>query len=224
MASEAAIVRAALRDVPAPFQPKLAIAGASSARAAEGARRLVIEGVEALLSFGLAGGLDPALDTGDGVLARAVVLPDGTRIETDAAWRARLGDALAANGRVALGDVAGADAALATPAEKARLYRATGAIAVDMESHAVAAAARAAGVPFMVLRAILDTASDAIPEAALAGLDASGNAHALPVLARAILRPWEFPALIRLGRANRAALASLGRLAADLGPAFVFGP
>lgn len=224
MMREAAIARAPSSALPEPFRPKIFVSGASSARAYQGARQLIIEGVDALLSFGLAGGLDPGLAVGDAVLAREVVLPDGTRIETDAVWRERLALALAGKGRVVVGSVAGAHAPVATAHEKTGLKLMRGAVAVDMESHGVAAAARAAGVPFMALRVILDPADRAIPWSALAGIDDAGDTQALPVLARLLLRPWELPGLVALGRANNAASASLGRLTADLGPTFVFGP
>jgi hopanoid-associated phosphorylase len=224
MASEAALALAPSLAQPEPFRPKIFVSGASAARAFEGARQLVIDGVEALLSFGLAGGLEGTLEVGDAILARAVLLADGTRVETDPGWRARLEEALRGRGKVSIGDVVGADAPVAGASEKMRLRLRSGAVAVDMESHGVAAAAREAGVPFMVLRAILDPARQSIPSAALAGIDAQGNARAARVIARLFLKPWELPGLIALGRAHDAALGSLGRLTADLGATFVFGP
>src|SRR5512135_2689308 len=64
--------------------------GASPIRAAAGAAALIAQGATVLVSFGLAGGLDPALRPGDLMLADSVILPDGGRIETDRTWRARL--------------------------------------------------------------------------------------------------------------------------------------
>ncbi len=56
-----------------------AFSGGDPARALSGAARLVAEGARALLSFGIAGGLDPALDPGDLVVADTVVAPGGER-------------------------------------------------------------------------------------------------------------------------------------------------
>ena len=89
-----------------------------------------------------------------------------------------------------------------------------------MESHQVARAAVAAGVPFMALRVIVDAAGRDLPWSALAGLAPDGTARPLAVLARLLLRPWELPRLLALAGDSRSALAALGRLAADLGPAF----
>ncbi len=44
-----------------------------------------------------------------------------------------------------------------------------------MESHHVAEAANAHGLPFLVIRAVADTAVDTLPEAALVGLNEEGR-------------------------------------------------
>jgi len=205
------------------FDPLVFVAGANPTRAQQGACDLLRQGAAALLSFGLAGGLDPTLAPGDPVVASAVVMPEGTRVETDAVWRSGLARALSARGRiVASGPIAGADHVVATKAEKASLRLRTGAVAVDTESHGVARAAQEAGVPLMAIRVVLDPASRALPSAAIAGLSADGQTRLLPVLCRLLLKPWQVPALAALGRAHEEALEALGRLAVDLGPAFGF--
>lgn len=52
---------------------------------------------------------------------------------------------------------------LETPAEKTQLARETGALAVDMETDAIAAVCAKAGVPLLGVRAISDGAGDALP-------------------------------------------------------------
>jgi adenosylhomocysteine nucleosidase len=47
--------------------------------------------------------------------------------------------------------------------EKAALFRETGALAVDMETAAIAAACQRAGVPLLAMRAISDTADTPLP-------------------------------------------------------------
>lgn len=222
MKAEAERALAPSLALPVAFQPKVFVSGASPTRAYEGAKALIVEGVDALLSFGLAGGLDPMLSTGDIVVAELVVLPDGSRVGTDATWRAQLREALVGLGRISVGDIVGQDRAITTTREKAVLELRTGAGAVDMESHATARAAREAGLPFMALRVILDPASRSIPWTALAGLGPDGDTRLWPVIGRLIIKPWELPGLVALGRAQAQALDVLGRLAADLGPTFVF--
>ena len=87
---------------------------------------------------------------------------------------------------------------VATAEAKAALHALTGAIAIDLESAAVARVARQHGLPFAVLRVICDPASRDLPRAALVALDAAGRIGAWRVGAAVLARPWQIPALIRL--------------------------
>jgi adenosylhomocysteine nucleosidase len=191
----------------------VACSGARPERARAEVARLVEQGVTGLVSFGLAGALDPALRPGDLVLADAVLLPDGRRLAVDAGWRARLADALEC---AHTGPIAGSERLLATPAAKQELRKRSGALAVDMESHSVAAAAAAAGLPFVVVRAISDPAGRALPPAALAFIHPGGRLR-LVALGKLLVRPGELVGLVRLGLETRAALRALGRAAPLLG-------
>ena len=97
---------------------------------------------------------------------------------------------------------------------KALAFRQTGAVAADMESSAVAEVACAERVPFLVVRAIVDTAEDAVPEVALSatgvGRDRLRIGRLLASLART---PGELPALIRLARRYRSASRVLSAVA-----------
>jgi adenosylhomocysteine nucleosidase len=191
----------------------LATAG-DPARTADCAERLLHDGADALLSFGLAGGLDPALAPGALLLPRRVLGEGGEIFSTDPAWRERVHRSLAALGLAAdEGDLLGRAAIAATGAEKAKLRGQFGAAAVDLESHVAAAEARRAGRPFLVLRAICDPADFALPPAAFVGLDAAGRAAPGPVFLSLLRRPGQLGALLRLARHTRAALKSLARAA-----------
>jgi adenosylhomocysteine nucleosidase len=175
----------------------LAIGGGSAAGATLAVRQLIAAGATGVVSFGLAGGLDPALPAGTLIVADEV-MSDGQLWPTDASLSARLGGA---TGHRCLG----LDHVVVSAAEKHRLAGETHASVVDMESGAVAAAASASGVPFAVLRAICDPAARTLPPAALVGLDSAGRI-APARLARSILtHPQQIAAL--LGLARDAALA-----------------
>ena len=100
------------------------------------------------------------------------------------------------------------------------MFQATFAAALDSESHVIAETARAAGVPFLAVRAVADPAEQNRPAAACR--KAGGNAYAASLLA-CLLHPWELPSTLRFDRNGRAALASLREVAA-LGPSsWAFG-
>jgi purine-nucleoside phosphorylase len=94
--------------------------------------------IRGVISFGVAGGLDPSLKPGDIVLATEVVAGD-------ARWLAGLSlneevvANLALKRRVVRGGLAGAEEVIVAQARKAALWLQTGAAAVDMESHIAAA-------------------------------------------------------------------------------------
>jgi adenosylhomocysteine nucleosidase len=198
---------------------RVACSGGSSERARLEAARLVAEGAAALVSFGLAGGLARDLRPGALLLPESVRSPDGRSIPTDPRWRERLWTRLRRRGLAAAGDaVAGSDQVVATAAAKRGLHATAGAGAVDMESHAIAAVASDAGVPFLILRAIADPYDRAIPQAALETVMPDGRVRVLAVLGGVIREPGQLIALVRLGRDTAAALATLRRAATLAGP------
>ncbi len=180
-------------------------AGGGMPEGAEAAAEwLVQQNVQGLVSFGLAGGLDPALHPG------AVVVPETVRegdrlYPTDPNLSARFGSRA---GTLLAGAMIVADAG-----EKARLFASTGAGAIDLESGAVARVAARHGLPFAVLRAICDPAGRTLPPAALVALDGRGAIGFLRVLASVARHPRQVPSLIALGRDAAAARAALQRRA-----------
>ena len=196
----------------------VACSGGDPARALAGAKRLVDEGSQALLSFGLAGGLDPSLRPGALIVATAVIAPGGERWETDRDWREAMLAALPSS-RPTSCLLAGSDRPIATVADKRRLFEATGACAVDMEGHAVARVANECGLPFAALRAVADPADRAIPEAALRGLGADGRLRVAAVLLRLAACFWEVPGLVAVAWESARALGGL-RHAAAAAPLF----
>jgi adenosylhomocysteine nucleosidase len=183
--------------------------GGMPAGAAEAAGRLVADGATALVSFGLCGGLDPALRPGALVVPR-MVHSSGRRYATDATLSAALGgwsaDILLA------GETAAADATT-----KQRLFCESGAVATDLESGVVAQIAARAGLPFTVLRAVCDPADMRLPPAALIALGSDGRISIRAVASSLLREPSQIFDLIALGRAAAAARAALVRRVGDVG-------
>ena len=149
------------------------------------------EGATALISVGLAGGLDPALPAG-AVIVPEYVIDDSTRYPTDPALSAWLA------GRPPQGGVCARPAAIATASGKTAIWAETGCAAVDLESGAVARAAIRARLPFAVLRVVCDPAGRDLPPAALAALDVSGTIAPVRIVASLAARPGQIGALLRL--------------------------
>lgn len=195
-----------------------ACAGGIPARAETLARRMADDGAVALVSIGIAGGLDPALRPGTLIIASGVETA-GTVFGTDAAWAGRL---LALLPHARSGLVVGAERIAASPADKAALFRSRGALAVDMESGAVARVAAERRLPFAVIRSVSDPHDRSLPPSALAGLDEEGNARPLAVMMALLRRPGDLGGLIRVGLESRKGLSALGDALKIVGPALGF--
>lgn len=187
--------------------------GAEPARAA--AQTLVSKGVAALVSFGSAGGLDPALRAGDLMLPETVFDRAEQRVRTDAGWHAAMRARLAPS-TVCTAALRQVSAPLLDPPAKAALRAATGAAAVDMESAAVAEVAAAAGLPFLILRVVLDDAGAALPAPLLAAVDGQGRPRPLALLAAFARRPGLVLSATALALARARAAATLRRAATVL--------
>ena len=203
----------------------LAVSGMGGTAAALGARALIDAGATALASWGMAGGLDPGLAAGTIFLPSEVTAPDGTAIATAGLWRERLSDAIAAHRPVAHGKLLTSPRAIGSVADKAAVFRETGAAAVDMESLAIAEVAQARGVPFIAVRVIVDSAQDALPHAVTAAADSAGHLHMWRLIGALARAPGDLAPLLRLAKRYRAASRSLAVVAraGSLAP-FVFSP
>ena len=191
MEAEAALVRAAMPAA------RVGISGATAEGARAAVDDLVRQGVEALLSFGLAAGLDPDLRPGAVLVPRHVRLPDG-RLLAAAPWLlAWLGDGRP--DRVST-DLLHSDDIVAIAGRKGALFRSTGCAGLDMESGFVAEGAVRAGLPFAVLRVVCDPAGRSLPPAAVLALQPDGGIGLGGILLSVLRRPVQIPALIALGR------------------------
>ena len=191
----------------------LAVTGMGLGAAAAGSARLIAAGATALASFGMAGGIDPALTAGCLFLPSEVSTPDGARFTCDPAWHAQLSRALGA--AVTDGRLSSVPAPLATAAAKAALREATGARAVDMESSAVAELAQRHALPFAAVRVIIDDARAELPVAIAGATGADGQVAAWRVGAQLLRHPSGLAAVLRLARAYAAANATLAAVAAS---------
>ncbi len=190
----------------------LAVSGIGGVAAAAAAESLIDAGVAALMTFGLAGGLDPQLGVGQVLLPVEVMSRDGTRFATARLWRERLSATVSRHCAVSAGVVLTAERSIATPRAKAAAFRDTGALAVDMESVSVAQVAADHRLPFICVRVIVDSAADALPRAVVAA-SGSGRVQMARLLAGLIAAPGDIGALLRLTQRYRVAMRALKMVA-----------
>ncbi len=188
--------------------PEVRCIGMGGAGAAAASREMAGLGVEKLVSFGLAGGLDPALRAGTLLVPHSVLDGNGEAFAANESWRAQLLGTLGAERTVAEGLILSGASLLTTTEEKQAAFQQSGAQAADMESAEIAAAADAAGLPFLVLRAVADDAATTLPPAAEA-MDQQGRLVIGQLIGSLARRPWQVPALVKLGAKTRSALSSL---------------
>jgi hopanoid-associated phosphorylase len=177
------------------------------------AETAVRQGYRGLISFGVAGGLAAGLRAGDWVVASSIRDAQTVRA-TDAAWSRRLlemiGDAVHA-------PIIGVDAPVADPAKKRELYRTTGAVAVDMESHTVARIAAAHRLAFTAVRVVVDPAHRTVPPAALIGMRPDGRANVAAILRDLLTRPSQLRPLAAIALDAFAARAAMHRVRHQIG-------
>jgi adenosylhomocysteine nucleosidase len=179
----------------------VAVGGGTPEGAARAAKQLLTGGATALISFGLAGGLSRNLANGTIIIPKAV-MENARTYPCDYALIERFGgathDLILAGKRIA-----------ATVDDKALLYRSSRAVAIDLESGAVARAAAEAGVKFAVLRVVLDSAMRNLPPAALVPLKPDGGIDLPKILASVAAKPGQLPTLLALAGDTQRARAAL---------------
>jgi adenosylhomocysteine nucleosidase len=223
---------AAFRRTPAAASVQIMLVGMGKANAEASIRNFLAGGASVpasrpslVITSGFVGGLNPQLITGDAVFSTdpeqerwgetpvepgsaTVSQPDGSRGRSPhQSLKTRL---LALGAREAKFHCA--DRVAVTVAEKAALWRATGADAVEMESQIIRDICREQKIPSATVRVILDPAGEDLP------LDF--NALLTPdmkmdsgKLALAILKsPGKIPSLLRLQRQTRLAAQKLAQV------------
>ena len=185
-------------------------------RASEAARRAIeaFPAADLVIATGVAGALDETLECADLVIADRLVLEreeSDTAAETyliPAADLARFEKAVQQGSRRATaGPILTTTRILHDGAAKRAASARTGAIAVDMESAAIAAEASRRGVPFACVRAVLDTVDESIVGAELAGPD--GEVRPLAAATFMLRNPTAVSGLVRMMRTLGRATASL---------------
>jgi adenosylhomocysteine nucleosidase len=165
--------------------------------------------IRGVISFGVAGGLDPSLKSGDVVVATEVMAGDARWLADLSLSEDQIAGIALGRRRVVRGGLAGVEEVVAGQSCKAALRSVTGAAAVDMESHIAAAYAAENDLPFAALRVISDPATRALPALARTAIKPNGDLDLRMIFQGLVRNPRTLRALVSTGIDFNRALKSL---------------
>lgn len=194
----------------------VAYSGAGPENAQSASELLVAKGVTQLISWGSAAALDASLRPGDLTFADTLIDADDTEISIDSDWYRHSKHLLSQSVAVHTGRLAESKSLVSSSQDKARLQSITDAVALDMESVAIAKVAARHALPFLAIRAIVDPADMDLPGAIGYSLNDQGDVMLGRLLLFLALHPLELPGLIKLGIYFNAARSTLKRVADQL--------
>lgn len=171
--------------------------------------------INALISWGVAGALDPLMNSGDLIIANQILTNDKT-YRTTYEWNKKLSVIFTdTKHNVINANIISASNICATIEDKKKLFLSSGAVAVDMESSAIAETAFANKLDFIVIRSIADKADTTIPEAVLNHTDNLGNPEILKFVSSCISRPKQINEIMLLAKSYKKALKTLQNIAEE---------
>jgi adenosylhomocysteine nucleosidase len=191
--------------------------GIGDQRAAAAARLLVRRFTpQALVSFGFAGGLLPGMAPGTLIIGAQLVRAMGSRhtpVDADHTLVEQFVAATRGTGLlVRQGRMITTPHPVADTLSKAELAHKSGACAVDMETAGIAEVAREAGLPWVAVRAVVDTAEENLPAACLHTLRTDGRVALGPLVRTLCRSPRLWPQFFQFGCRAKAARQRLSRV------------
>lgn len=190
--------------------------GVGPVNAGNAVKLLLENGAQAIISWGCAAALAQSLKPGDLTLPQDLVTGDQQRLSIDSKWHRHALALLSPQVNIHTGSLAETHHIISTRHEKQAMHELTGAIALDMESAAVAKTAAEAGVPCLVIRTIADPADMDLPAAVSYAMNASGTVEIKKLFRFLAIHPGQLPALGKLALSFHAAARTLKSIAAQL--------
>ena len=192
------------------------LAGTGPENARIASLKLVAQGAQQLISWGCAGALAPYLKAGDLIIPNSILSQDNTPLTTHKHWRKQLSSTLEHSLKCYNGQLLESVTVISLAQDKTQQFQRSNALAVDMESAAIARIAAQTNLPFIAIRSIVDSAQFDLPKAINYALSDSGIV-AIPKLIKYLcLHPSELVPLIQLGLHFKAASHTLKQLARQL--------
>lgn len=196
----------------------LALSGMGAARAQAAGQMLLQQGATALVSWGSAAALANHIEPGSLILPETIIAANGVRFTADADWHTRLYSRLHTHFTTYTQALVESPDVVCSVVAKRLLCERTSAVAVDMESAALAALAQEAKVPFMAIRVVADTAEMAVPPRLVEIMNSDVRFQQLRLAGAVMLHPADWPTIARLAwgfRAAQTTLAGVAKYAGD---------
>ncbi len=181
--------------------PKLSAHAVEMAVRAAMSAELSSSRLEAVISTGLCGALDPNLREGQIIVASEILSPsNGERYPCAE---------VAGTSEFISGPILSQDAVANNPKQK-QLLRNSGALAVEMEAAGVAARTNRAGLPFACIKIVSDRADESFPLDLNSMRTQEGRIDRGKIILHALAHPKSIPSLFRWKRRAEDAAAELG--------------
>ena len=190
------------------------LGGMGQENAMASAKWLVSRKVKALVSLGVAGGLDPTLKAGDTVYGDVIYQDRGDHCQK--VWEGMPGTAsiirkkLQKKGiRSSSGGIVSVKRPVLLVRAKKKLHMETGALAADMETGSVAVVASESFLPFFAFRTICDPANREIRDSFFRCLDPDGRIRVSRIVPAILRNPSLISDLLALKKDFQSALTGL---------------
>ena len=193
--------------------------GTGPINASSAAEHLISQGATKLISWGCAAALSETLKPGDLMLANELIATEesiAVPLKMKANWHLLTKELLATFVKVHSGCLAESKSIVSSSEHKKQIHINTNAIALDMESIAIAKVANQHTLPFLAIRVIADPVEMSLPLAITHALNQQGDVVLKKLLGYLALHPRELPGLIRLGLYFRSATKTLKLIARHL--------
>ena len=189
----------------------LTAAGIGPQAAQQAAERLVSQGVSALLSWGVAAGLDTNLNAGS-IAMPTQLLHKKTKFKVDGGWHKKIKKQITELATVYEGTSVHTDEVLCEPTQKQTLHTNSNAIIADMESATIAAVAKQANIAFLSIRVVSDPAHIALPAVLAKHLSKHKNPDILRLVFASAIRPWQWVSCYKFALGSHIALRQLNKI------------
>ena len=189
------------------------LSGMGRKNASHAAKALLDHNAEALLSWGFAGGLSSELPCGAIILPRVLLTANAIEYLVDATWHQKTQMQLSKYFVLNIGTLTENNGVVVNPTEKAAKYKQSGAIAVDMESVAIAEIANNARKPCLVVRVVFDDFRTTVPSSILSSMNDRGELNIAKMAQSIMKNPIQFFNIIQLALASFRAKKKLKKIA-----------